>query len=261
MSVLFHVVGRDEPLEVLLGLIQKNEVSIYDIPISLITEQFLDYIHTQEEVGLKDLSDFYKMAADLLWIKSQILLPKEPDFGDEYYEDPREELVERLLEYSKFKKYSQLLEGSDREGGPMIIRKPSQFMMPFSDQELWEDVDVEDLLSTFIKLLKGKISDEKVYNVYEQVTEQEKLALMFEMLETRESICFTDLFTKDSSPMHVICAFLALLDAVKDKSVLVEQDSSFSDIIIRKRPTDWNPNLADDYDDEYDAMEAENGVE
>jgi segregation and condensation protein A len=84
---------------------------------------------------------------------------------------------------------------------------------------------------------------------------------MFELLETRESINFTDLFTKDSSQMHVICAFLALLDAVKDKSVLVEQDSSFSDIIIRKRPADWNPNLADDYDDEYDAMEAENGVE
>lgn len=250
MPVLFHVVGRDEPLEVLLGLIQKNEVSIYDIPISLITEQFLDYIHREEEVGLKDLSDFYKMAADLIWIKSQILLPRDPDFGDEYYEDPREELVERLLEYSKFKKYSQLLQGSDREGLPPVIRKESQFRMPFSDQELWENVNTEDLLKTFMKLLREKIADEKVFNVYESVTEQEKFALMLELLDGRESIKFTDLFAKDSSPLHVICAFLALLDAVKDKTVTVQQDEAFSDIIIRLRPVDDNVTEDGEYGDE-----------
>ena len=99
--VEFKTAKFEGPLDLLLALIQKAEVNIYDIPISEITDQFLDYLHHAKEIGLGDLSEFYKMAAELIWIKSQMMLPVEVEFGEEYV-DPREELVERLLEYSKF---------------------------------------------------------------------------------------------------------------------------------------------------------------
>lgn len=234
MSVRFHIEGHDGPLDVLLALIQKNEVSIYDIPIAQITEQFLDYIHREEQVGLQDLSDFYRMAADLIWIKSQILLPREVEFPEDYT-DPREELVERLLEYSRFKKYSELLMGTGSSDSLPIERKPSEFIMPFSDSELWENVEAKDLLDTFLRLLRSRVADEKVFNVYEEVTEKEKTALMLELLDKYPSIKFSSLFSDDSSPMHIICAFMAVLDAVKDKTIHVRQDEPFSDMIITRR--------------------------
>lgn len=251
--VEFKTPTYEGPLDLLLALIQKAEVNIYDIPISLITDQFLDYIHKAKEIGLGDLSEFYKMAAELIWIKSQMMLPVEVEFDEEYV-DPREELVERLLEYSKFKKYSELLMGNEDSNELVISRRESEFSLPFSDDELWEDVTTKDLLDTFMEMMKTyDFIEEKVFNVYETVTEKEKIALMNELFETKDSIMFTDLF-KIKTPEHVICSFLAVLEAVKDKMILVEQPVLFGDMILTKRPADWNPNMADDYDAQYDEM-------
>ena len=257
--VEFKTAKFEGPLDLLLALIQKAEVNIYDIPISEITDQFLDYLHHAKEIGLGDLSEFYKMAAELIWIKSQMMLPVEVEFGEEYV-DPREELVERLLEYSKFKKYSELLMGNESSDNLALERKPSEFQLPFSDEELWEDVTTKDLMDTFMEIMKNySFIEEKVFNVYEDVTEKEKIALMNELFETRDQIQFTNLITK-KTPMHVICAFLAVLESVKDKMILVDQPVLFGDMTLTKRPVDWDPNLADDYDAEYDEMK-ENHLE
>lgn len=241
------------PLDLLLALIQKAEVNIYDIPISDITDQFLDYLHQAKEIGLGDLSEFYKMAAELIWIKSQMMLPIEVDLGEDLV-DPREDLVERLLEYSKFKKYSELLMGNEGGSELPIMRREFEFQLPFSDDELWEDVTVRDLMDTFIDVIKAhKFVEEKVYNVYETVTEKEKIALMNELFETRDQIFFSELFVKKTSE-HIICAFLAVLESVKDKMILVDQPQLFGEMTLTKRPEDWNPNLADDYDSEYDEI-------
>lgn len=257
--VAFKTEKFEGPLDLLLALIQKAEVNIYDIPISEITDQFLDYLHHAKEIGLGDLSEFYKMAAELIWIKSQMMLPVEVEFGEEYV-DPREELVDRLLEYSKFKKYSELLMGNESSDNLALERKPSEFQLPFSDEELWEDVTTKDLMDTFMEIMKNySFIEEKVFNVYEDVTEKEKIALMNELFETRDQIQFTDLITK-KTPMHVICAFLAVLESVKDKMILVDQPVLFGDMTLTKRPVDWDPNLADDYDAEYDEMK-ENHLE
>ena len=254
--VAFKTEKFEGPLDLLLALIQKAEVNIYDIPISEITDQFLEYLHHAKKIGLGDLSEFYKMAAELIWIKSQMMLPiKDIEFGDEY-QDPREELVERLLEYSKFKKYSELLMGNEGSDNFKIERKVSEFQLPFSDEELWEDVTTKDLMETFMQMMKSyDFIDEKVFNVYENVSEKEKLALMSELFEKNDQIMFSDLFVK-RTPEHIICAFLAVLEAVKDKIILVEQDELFKDMTLTKRPVDWNPNLADDYDAEYDEIAA-----
>ena len=258
--VAFKTEKFEGPLDLLLALIQKAEVNIYDIPISEITDQFLEYLHHAKEIGLGDLSEFYKMAAELIWIKSQMMLPiKDIEFGDEY-QDPREELVERLLEYSKFKKYSELLMGNEGSDNFRIERKPAEFQLPFTDEELLEDVTTKDLMDAFMQMMKSyDFIDEKVFNVYENVSEKEKLALMSELFEKKDQIMFSDLFVK-RTPEHIICAFLAVLEAVKDKIILVEQDELFKDMTLTKRPVDWNPNLADDYDAEYDEI-AENHLE
>ena len=251
--VEFKTPKYEGPLDLLLALIQKAEVNIYDIPISLITDQFLEYIHQAKEIGLGDLSEFYKMAAELIWIKSQMMLPVEVEFDEEYV-DPREELVERLLEYSKFKKYSELLMGNEENGDLPIMRKESEFQFPFSDEELWEDVTTRDLMNTFMEMMKNyDFVEEKIFNVYEEVTEKEKIALMNELFETKDQIMFSDLFIK-KTPEHVICSFLAVLESVKDKMILVDQPEPFGDMILTKRPADWNPNLADDYDSDYDEI-------
>lgn len=257
--VEFKTPKYEGPLDLLLALIQKAEVNIYDIPISLITDQFLDYIHKAKEIGLGDLSEFYKMAAELIWIKSQMMLPVELEFDEEYV-DPREDLVERLLEYSKFKKYSELLMGSEGNDDLPIMRKESEFQFPFSDDELWEDISTKDLMETFMEMMKNyDFSEEKVFNVYEEVSEKEKIALMNELFETKDQIMFSDLFVK-KTPEHIICSFLAVLESVKDKMILVDQPELFGDMVLTKRPADWNPNLADDYDADYDEIK-ENSLE
>jgi segregation and condensation protein A len=238
------------PLDLLLYLIQKSEINIYDIPISEITDQFLEYLNQAEQLDLGDLTDFYKMAADLLYIKSRMLLPVEVDF-DEEYADPRQELVERLIEYQKFKKYTDLLSNTEQNGELYISRRPTQFMLPFDDQELWSDVSVQDLLRTFAKLLKS-ITPNKVFNVYEEVTVNEKIALMNELFETAEVIHLMDVIVLPDEPLHIICAFMAILESTKFKMILIEQPEPFGDIIIRKRTQDFDQSLADEYDEEYD---------
>lgn len=254
MGVEFHTPNYEGPLDLLLALIQKAEVNIYDIPIAQITDQFLDYIHSAEKIGLSDLSEFYKMAAELIYIKSQLMLPVEVEFDEEYV-DPREELVERLLEYSKFKKYSELLMGNEDNDSVMIQRKPSEFNLPFSDEELWEDISTYDLHDTFVKMMQelNSMGDAILVNVFEKVTENQKITLMNELLDSKDEIKFSDLFV-ERKPEHIICSFIAVLEAVKEKSVLVEQPEIFGEMTIRKRPQDWNPNLADDYDNQYDEM-------
>ena len=142
----------DGPLDLLLFLISKNDANIYDIPISLITEQFLSYISSYS-TEIDDLADFYRMAAELLYIKSRLLLPHETEL-DEEYEDPRQDLVDRLIDYQKYKKYTDLLTGQDKSGRLYISRPENFFAIPFEDKELFQGVTLEDISRTFSEILK-----------------------------------------------------------------------------------------------------------
>lgn len=249
----FKTPAFEGPLDLLLFLIQKSKVNIYDIPISQITEQFLEYLHTsKDDYDLNSISDFYKMAADLLYIKSRMLLPVDIDF-DEEYEDPRQELVERLLEYQKFRRYADLLENGVGQGDLFIERKKSSFMIPFEDQELFEDVNVLKLLETYSKIME-KISPTKIFNVYEEVTVNEKLALINEMFETKDIIYIEDIIIHLNQPLHIICSFMAILEACKFKMIIIEQNIPFGTIEIRKRNIDnsIDDDTADEIDDMYE---------
>lgn len=247
-SVISYSIRQFEgPLDLLLHLIQKAQVNIYDIPIAEITDQFLSYLETARTLDLDDLTDFYAMAAHLIYLKSRMLLPNDVDpEEDDEFSEMRGELVERLLEYQKFKRYSALLADSNQSGDLFIQRRKSQFMLPFEDQDLWNDVNVWDLLKTFSTLLKS-ITPEQVFNVYEEVTTKQKLSYMMELFEEREEISFLDLVVNRESPMDIICAFLAILEAVKFSIISIHQHALFGDIVIRRREG-YDPSLLDDED-------------
>jgi segregation and condensation protein A len=227
----FRVNEFEGPLDLLLFLIKKNEVNVYDIPIAEITEQYLRYLRDAAELDLEDVTEFHAMAATLLYIKSRMLLPVEM-VPDEEDEDPRQELVDRLIEYQKFKKLSELMEEKEREAEWVIERKKLQRPLPFVEDELWEKVDIWDLLKTFSALM-SHLSGERIIDLYEEVSVNEKITLINELLENRGECNFTDLVVRKGSLIDIVCAFLAVLEAVKIRMVLIFQNRMFGDILIR----------------------------
>ncbi|MDA3939092.1 MAG: segregation/condensation protein A [Spirochaetia bacterium] len=222
------------PLDLLLFLIRKSEVNIYDIPIAQITEQYISFLDLATKTNLDDLTDFLLMATTLLLIKSRMLLPVEISFDDEF-EDPRQELVDRLIEYQKYKKFSELMAVKEEESEWHIERNKKQAVLPFPENDdLWEKIDVWDLLSTFTTIVSS-LSNERIIDLYEEVSVNEKLSLINELLESRGEFLFTDLITKVNSSMDVICAFLAILESVKARNIIILQNKLFGDIKIKSR--------------------------
>jgi segregation and condensation protein A len=231
-----HSVKLDEfegPLDLLLFLIRKNEINIYDIPIAKITGQFLDYLREAQSMDLEETSEFHAMAAMLLLIKSRTLLPVEMDDDGDIL-DPRQELVERLIEYQKFKKLSEEMEEKEKDAEWVIERRKLQHNLPFSDEDLWENADIWNLMKTFSALIR-KIPGERILDMYEEVTVNEKITLLTELLEDRGECYFTDLIIRSQSVMEVVCAILAILEAVKTRMIVISQHVMFGDIKIKSR--------------------------
>lgn len=248
---VFKTEEFEGPLDLLLYQIQKAEINIYNIPISEITEQFIEYIETHKTT-LRNLADFYKMAADLLYIKSRMLLPVEVEF-DEEYEDPRRELVDRLLDYQKFKKYTDLLMGVTTSDSFYIPRKENLFALPFEDEDLFKGVNLQTLFDTYRSLV-SQIAPNKLFNVYEEVSVKEKIALMQELLESKEEITLSELIKDFNNPLHIICSFMAILESCKFRMILIRQEENNGEIIITKRPLDFDQRDADEFDKSYDEI-------
>ena len=223
------------PLDLLLYLIKKNEINIYVITIGEITEQYLDYLDYTVSTDLDNLTDFYLLASDLLHIKSRMLLPVKVSFEDEDIEDPRQELVDKLIEYQKFKKLSELMEQKEEENEWSFERKKNQRILPFEDEELWEKVDAWDLLKIFSKLI-STFSSEKILDIREDITISEKMTLMNEFFENQGECLFTDLIVREGNLLDVVCAFMAILEAVKLKIAVIYQNRMFGD--IKLKPTE-----------------------
>ncbi len=226
----FQIGGFEGPLDLLLFLIKKNEINIYDIPISQITEQYLEYLQYAERVDLENITEFYLMAATLLYIKSRMLLPVEVDFGEEY-EDPRKELVEKLIEYQKIKKLSELIGQRGSESEWLLERKNRQRILPFADDELWQQISVWDLFKTFSSIMTS-LSAEHVLDFYEEVSINEKIALLYELMEKKKELLFTELIVKPDSIMDIVCAFLAVLELARQRKIRLLQNKMFGDIRI-----------------------------
>ena len=231
----FHLGDFDGPLDLLLFLIRKSEVNIYDIPIASITEQYLSFLGFATKVDLDTMTEFYLMAATLLYIKSKMLLPVELSMDDEI-EDPRRELVEKLIEYQKFRRLSDLMADKEGEVEWIIERTRTQRILPFADEGIWEQVNVWDLLQTFSSLLSN-LSSERIIDLYEEVSVNEKVTLIAEILEQKEEFLFTELVRK-RTVLEIVCSFWAVLELVKERRILVLQNRLFGDIMVRARRTE-----------------------
>ena len=239
MDYKFKINDFEGPLDLLWTLIRESKVNIYDIPIAQITEQYLEYLDFAVQTDLGDLSEFYSWAAKLIYIKSRMLLPVEVAYDDEDEEDPRQELVDKLIEYQKFKTLSSLMEEKEDDSDWNFERKKIQRVLPFdeSDQE-WEEVDTWELLQKMQEVFKSimhQYSNEKILNMYEEISVNEKITLMNELLEDKKECLFTDLLTRPGNEMDVICAFMAILEAVKFKMISIFQNKLFGDIKICAR--------------------------
>ncbi len=239
-----HHVRLDQfegPLDLLLFLIRKAEINIYDIPIHQITEQYIQFLEYAAQIDLDSITEFYGLAATLLLIKSRMLLPNE-FADDDDYDDPRQELVQRLIEYQKFRKLSDLMTDQERSAEWTLEPRRNQRSFDFvDDEELWHQIDVWDLLQTFSAVM-ANLTPERIIDLYEEVSINEKISLINELLETRGEFLFTDIVTRPDSVMDVVCAFLAVLEAVKSSGIGVYQNRLFGDIRIRRRQRRELPN-------------------
>jgi segregation and condensation protein A len=239
------------PLDLLLYLIKKDEIDIYDIPISHITEQYLAYLELMQELDIAVAGDFLVMASTLIYIKSKVLLPPEPKVGgeDDLSEDPRAELVERLLEYQKFKSASQMLYSRVEIESACYTRGPIE--TDSSNPEV--SATVFDLLRVFRDILKRAEAKIEMEIARDEMTVAEKLSQIHALLDERERINVRELFEMSRSKRELIITFLALLELVKEWKIYLTQSELFGDIFAAKRadaPQDFDEDIAERSDQE-----------
>lgn len=227
------------PLDLLLHLIKQLEVDIYDIPIAEITRQYLAYVHTLKILKLDVAGDYLLMAATLMAIKSQMLLPKpELDEEEDFYEDgedPRDALVDQLLEYQQFKKAASVLKTKEEERSLYYTKEPSDLEDYQTHIELEpEKVSVIDLVVAFQEMMQKKKLKAPLQTkiVADEVTMEEKMiAIRNKLKQTKQPVLFTELFEKINRT-EVVTTFLALLELMKAKELDIKQDKAFENFII-----------------------------
>lgn len=243
MSISVKLQAFEGPLDLLLHLIEKNKVNIYDIPIVEITEQYMVYIKQMKEHDLDVVSEFLVMAAWLLEIKSKMLLPKEVnEEGKE--EDPREELVNRLLEYKMYKFMAAELKERHVDSEQSLYKEPT---IPDEVSKYEEPVDIESLLSdvtltkmyaifeSVIKRQKDKV--DPIRSKFGQIQKEEvslsdKMDFVHEYAKIKKKFSFRKLFKRSGTKMQVIVTFLAILELMKVGDIRILQEDIFDDIII-----------------------------
>jgi segregation and condensation protein A len=220
------------PLDLLLHLIKENKIDIYDIPIALITRQYLEYLELMKELNLDVASEFLVMAATLIYIKSRMLLPRD-ESGEVVEEDPRLELVERLLEYQAIKEAAFELKEREEEWSAVLRRTEPVFEEEPEELYLF-DLNIFDLLTAFKKLIE-KLPPEVMEISPETLTVKDRISYILELLEERDSVIFEDLFEGMKTKEALIVTFLALLELLRLGLVKAYQERPFSIIWIFKK--------------------------
>jgi segregation and condensation protein A len=227
------------PLDLLLHLIRKNELNIYDIPIALITEQYLGFIELMQELNLDVAGEFLVMAATLIHIKSRMLLPRPESATDDPVdaEDPREVLVRRLLEHQKFKAAAELLHERETWRSAQYIRPDSRVADAAGDEYESElDVDLFGLIAAFRGVLERANRRPRMILPPEQMSIEDRIRQLLDRLSETDACGFEDLFSDgDGSRPFMIVTFLALLEMIRLKLVRIFQSGGFGPIRVYKR--------------------------
>nr|WP_290909806.1 segregation/condensation protein A [Anoxybacillus sp.] len=227
------------PLDLLLHLINRYEIDIYNIPVAEITEQYMAYIHAMQELQLDVASEYLVMAATLLAMKSKMLLPKHEEElldGEIEEEDPREQLMHRLLEYKKYKEAAQTLKKREEERALLFTKPPSDLSM-YAAEEVEKrplEVNVYDMLLALSKLLRRKKLQKPLHTKIarqEIPIERRMEEILTGLRKTKKRQNFFDLFPYYDRE-YVVVTFLALLELMKKNLVVIEQERNFADIFV-----------------------------
>lgn len=217
------------PFDLLLHLIKENKIDIYDIPIASITHQYLQYIEIMKELNLEIAGEFLVMAATLIYIKSRMLLPPDKEAPSEEQEDPRLELIQRLLEYQAFKEAALVLKEREEEW-MKVFRRGS--VSDEADAELCLfDISLFDLLGAFKKIL-DKAPPEIVAITKETLTVKDRISMIMEMIEGQEAIRFEEVFKEGITKVQLIVTFIALLELIRLGLVKAYQEREFGNIWV-----------------------------
>jgi len=224
------------PMDLLIFFIQRDQIDITDIPISTITEEFIDYIEMMNRLDLAIGGDFLVMASMLMRIKSRLLLPQETDDG-EPIEDPRDELVQMLLDYQRVKEVAGKLQESE------TIQKDyfTNVLLPEMDvepeaEELLQKITLVDLMSVFRQLLEElpEISHHEIERI--EITQQEQRDFLIGLFGHRKKYVFSEVAEYLDSRLKIVVTFLAILDLIKENLIRVSQDEKFGDFLIERMP-------------------------
>ena len=222
------------PLDLLLHLIRKNEVDIFDIPIALITDQYLEYIDIMKALNINVAGDFLVMAATLIHIKSRMLLPEESEDGGE--EDPRDEITRPLLEYLQFKELAGELAEREVLERDVFQRKPDKdYSADFEPEEPQIEVNLFQLMDAFKRILENVIPDAELTFRPENYSINDKMSFILDELKVKQSVYFKALFKEDRTISEFVITFLAVLELVHMGLIRVYQPNVYSDIQIEAR--------------------------
>lgn len=229
------------PLDLLLHLIRENKIDIYDIPISLITRQYLKYLEIMKELNLDIAGEFLAMAATLIYIKSRMLLPPDEEVPPEELEDPRRKLVESLIEYQKYKEAALQLKEREEEWMKVFQREP---VLDEDDGDIYlSDVNLFDLLGALKKILETAPPEVGTITK-ETLTVKDKMSLIMEMIEGQEAIRFEELFKGSITRVQLIVTFIALLELIRLGLIRSYQERDFGNIWVIKQNVELPPTLA-----------------
>lgn len=237
MNYTIEINNFEGPLDLLLHLIKKAELDICEISIVEITKQYLDYINLMESMNLNIASEYLTMAAELIEIKSSILLPKKKiDNEDDYEEDPKENLINRLIEYEKYKEISEVLKKYEQNRKELYTKKPTDLEIYNTvTNEISEDFDLNDLMSALNKMLDRKKLDKplntKITNREYSITERSNQ--IKNILKNKKQVEFTDLFDIYSKD-YIVITFLSILTMARHQELSITQDKNFGKIMIER---------------------------
>ncbi|MBT2214313.1 segregation/condensation protein A [Virgibacillus dakarensis] len=225
------------PLDLLLHLINRYEIDIYDIPVAQITEQYMEYIHTMQQLELNIASEYLVMAATLLALKSQMLLPKQEmdTEEDDYAEDPRDELMGRLIEYRKYKQAAENLKEKEMDANQIFTRSP----VVFDDIDLQQpvvqgDISIYEMLGALGKMLERKKWKEPMETTIKriEISIEERMEEVIQVVKNAQAgVSFDHLFSYRSRS-HIVVTFMALLELMKNKAVYCEQEKQLETLYV-----------------------------
>ena len=230
------------PLDLLLHLIKKNEINIYDIPMALITKQYLEHINLMKSLNLVVAGEFLVLAATLIHIKSKMLLPSEPDGEEEDGQDPRADLVRQLLEYKQFKEAAYDLQDRERLWREVYRRAPLLTAPPIESEETPLELTLFDLMDALQDVVRRAPSKGLLELTAEHLTIKNRMNYILERLEASAAVPFEMLFSPTDGRLVLIVTFLGLLELMRLKLVRVFQPETFGAILLSRA---FLPDLVD----------------